>query len=495
MKVHLMFKDRDFDSNKETPKYLETTFSDLGINIVLDAMAKGDSLIYDISKKAFSSILTNPGDITYREEILKDSIAHPDVIKNIYETTLEAIRKKREWSLFGISSLSISSLTSSSVNLLQLFVDFLEKLRKIAEESIDKFESEGFRRFFSMLKEELNDEYLSTVRKTLKDLKFDEGILISAELGHYNQGINYVLRKPKSSMKDKIKWRFTEKVCIHPRDENGGEDLVRREERALNNAANILAQSADHVLDFFYTLRDEIAFYVGAINLHETLKELNSEISFPVPHDLHESVFEFEGLYDISLTLSKKSKLVANSLNLTNKNLIFITGANEGGKSTFLRSVGLAQFMMQVGLFTPAKHFEANTVTGIFTHFIKEEDKKLESGKLDEELARLNSLINIAQPHALFLFNESFSSTNEREGSEIGRQVVKALLENNVKIFFVTHFFDLANSFYEMGNEHFGFLRADRKASGERTFKVIEGKPLATSFGEDLFKKAFVHEK
>lgn len=135
MKVHLMFKDRDFDSNKETPKYLETTFSDLGINIVLDAMAKGDSLIYDISKKAFSSILTNPGDITYREEILKDSIAHPDVIKNIYETTLEAIRKKREWSLFGISSLSISSLTSSSVNLLQLFVDFLVDLA-VAEHEV-----------------------------------------------------------------------------------------------------------------------------------------------------------------------------------------------------------------------------------------------------------------------------------------------------------------------------------------------------------------------
>jgi DNA mismatch repair ATPase MutS len=32
-----------------------------------------------------------------------------------------------------------------------------------------------------------------------------------------------------------------------------------------------------------------------------------------------------------------------------------ITGANEGGKSTFLRSVGLAQLMLQAGMLTPAR--------------------------------------------------------------------------------------------------------------------------------------------
>ena len=39
-----------------------------------------------------------------------------------------------------------------------------------------------------------------------------------------------------------------------------------------------------------------------------------------------------------------------------------ITGANQGGKSTFLRSVGLAQVMMQSGLFVGAEAFGANIV-------------------------------------------------------------------------------------------------------------------------------------
>jgi AAA15 family ATPase/GTPase len=41
------------------------------------------------------------------------------------------------------------------------------------------------------------------------------------------------------------------------------------------------------------------------------------------------------------------------------KNFIVVTGANTGGKSTFLRSLGLAQLMMQAGMFVPANNFSA----------------------------------------------------------------------------------------------------------------------------------------
>jgi hypothetical protein len=35
------------------------------------------------------------------------------------------------------------------------------------------------------------------------------------------------------------------------------------------------------------------------------------------------------------------------------------------------------------------------------------------------------------------------------------------------------------------------FLRAERQADGARTFKLIEGEPLQTSFGEDLYNRIF----
>ena len=35
------------------------------------------------------------------------------------------------------------------------------------------------------------------------------------------------------------------------------------------------------------------------------------------------------------------------------------------------------------------------------------------------------------------------------------------------------------------------FLRAERTPDGQRTFRLPEGKPLATSYGEDLYRQIF----
>jgi MutS domain V len=120
------------------------------------------------------------------------------------------------------------------------------------------------------------------------------------------------------------------------------------------------------------------------------------------------------------------------------KSLVIITGANSGGKSMFLRSVGQAQLMMQCGMFVTARSLRASVCRQVFTHFIREEDPDMVSGRLDEELTRMSVIADRIGPRCLILFNESFAATNEREGSEIGRQVVRALLEAGIRVFFVT---------------------------------------------------------
>jgi DNA mismatch repair ATPase MutS len=93
------------------------------------------------------------------------------------------------------------------------------------------------------------------------------------------------------------------------------------------------------------------------------------------------------------------------------------------------------------------------------------------------------------------LFNESFAATNELEGSEIARQIVYALLEKGIKVVYVTHLYELAHGFYERNRGRFLFLRADRQTGGARSFKLVEGEPLKTSFGEDLYNSIFNVEK
>jgi len=89
------------------------------------------------------------------------------------------------------------------------------------------------------------------------------------------------------------------------------------------------------------------------------------------------------------------------------------------------------------------------------------------------------------------LFNESFAATNETEGSEIGRQIVTALLEARVRIFFVSHLYHFANGFYESRRQQTLFLKAERCPDGRRTFKLAQGRPLPTSYGEDLYTSLF----
>ena len=119
-----------------------------------------------------------------------------------------------------------------------------------------------------------------------------------------------------------------------------------------------------------------------------------------------------------------KDRVIGNDVTGDQKALVMITGANRGGKSTFLRSIGLAQLMMQCGMFVPAESFRANVCHGVFTHFKREEDSSMGSGKLDEELRRMSGIVDQISPYSMALFNESFASTNEREGSEIARQIV-----------------------------------------------------------------------
>lgn len=174
-------------------------------------------------------------------------------------------------------------------------------------------------------------------------------------------------------------------------------------------------------------------------------------------------------MYDVSLALEKKSDIVGNELEAEDKRLYIITGANQGGKSTFLRSVGQAQLMAQSGMFVGAEGFSAPIRYSIFSHFKKEEDITMKSGKLDEELSRMSDIADHLECGALVLFNESFASTNEREGSEICSQITHALIENGIEIFSVTHIHTYAATFLD--DKETQYLRAQRLEGGERTFR------------------------
>jgi DNA mismatch repair ATPase MutS len=497
-----MYQDRDFEVQQELPWNEPELTQDLELDTLFIAMARGDYFLQDAARKIiFSGLKDGQAPILYRQSILKDCLKNPAIVRNLYKIAEDAMetKQKNHWGWL-LENSNPAYVMSVSVGALQMFVGSLKQLRAVADEHADKFESEGFKTLFAMIKKELDTPYFALIQNHLRRLEFHHGILIGAELGKGNEGANYILRKPLDKKQSLMQRIFTKKSPVYtfriePRDEGGSKALEELRNKGIKSAVNSVAQSADHIDSFFNMLRFELGFYIGCLNLHEQLVKIGEPASFPEPAAVSERQHTFSGLYDICLALTVKRKVVSNNVNADRKNLVIITGANQGGKSTFLRSIGLAQMMMQCGMFVPAETFSANVCDGLFTHFKREEDITMESGKLDEELKRTSLIVDRLTLNSMVLFNESFAATNEREGSEIARQITTGLVEKGIKVFFVTHQYEFAHGLYDKKMANALFLRADREADGTRTYKLSAGEPLQTSYGEDLYNRIFVNEK
>lgn len=439
------------------------------------------------------SSLTEPEQIRYRQDVLRDCLQQRGPVREIYDLAVRAISEQKSFRL-GIFGERPESLLRRSIDVLGMFVGVLRELRGLGELHGDRFASPGFVRFFDMVRAELDDDYLATVAGHLKALRFRNGVLLSARLGAANQGVGYVLRTPRPEngggllRRAPVK-RPTFSLTIPDRDESGFTALAELRDRALGPVADALTQSADHVLDFFRGLRAELGFYLGCMNLDDQLGRAAGPRCFPEPRSGAPLRMSARGLYDPCLSLRLREGVTDNDLAADAKPLIMITGANQGGKSTFLRSLGLAQLMMQCGMFVTAASFSATVAERVFTHYKREEDATMAGGKLDEELDRLSDVVDCISAGSLLLCNESFASTNEREGSEIAFEVLRAMVGAGVRVVFVTHLFDVASRIHDQGSDGVLFLRAERRSDGQRTFRITEGEPLPTSYGRDLYER------
>lgn len=493
MRALLLHPDRAFDI--AAPASLDTTpfARDLELQILLDAATGGDKHLQTVMAAAFTASFANDADtVRHRQAVLADALADPAGLRDLYAIACEPFGRDRYWE-FSLYGHNPSAKVSSAVRTLRSCLGVLRRLRDRCAVMAPRFHSAGLRGFHETLQHDLDDPYLEAAEADLQTLMFRKGVLISAGIGGGGGAAGITLRKPQ---KRDVSWlqsvltpggpSYT--IQLAPRDDAGAQTFATLQNGGLSLISDALYAAAQHVLAFVTATRAELAFYVAALNLHDRLAAIGETVAFP---DLSESGAAFHccNLRDPSLALTMGRPAVGNDVDADGRPLIVITGANRGGKSTFLRSAGLAQVMLQCGLFVTADAFAASLRTGLFTHHRREEDRTMRSGKFDEELVRMDAIADAVRPGGLVLFNESFAATNEREGSDVARQIVTALLDSGVAVIFVTHMSEFARAFF--GDERTRFLRADRGADGTRSFRLQTAEPLTESFGRDLYERIF----
>lgn len=471
----------------------------------LKTVEKEDFYIYDTIKRLMLIPVLNEETLLYRQRVVETALAHRELIKNLYKIGERAgklleqggIRAKEQRARSGAGSGELLG----TYELLCGFVGLLKEL-KVLLETEELSVGNGFYDLKIRLQENYPEDFAAELDSVLADMEFftksgKSSFLVGVGAGmKFDHIALYDIRSASSQEGTKktegaggILRRIFQTGTVAMTEEEVLREAKQFETEAFRAVIAWLIPFFKEIAEFFEAFRVHMAFLLGCVQLSERMESIGLSFTFPTICKNKAGGIHFFGLYELGMAILMRMQPVCNALSANGCRLLVITGANQGGKSTYLRSLGIAQIMMQCGMFVPAAQFESCLYRNIFTHFTRREDQSMNSGRLDEELHRMDAIVRQVTRDSLVLLNESFATTTEKEGSIIAMELVSALYENGVSIGMVTHLLAFARELYAKREEPMVFLSAERKKDGTRTYRMVEQAPENTSFGLDLYEE------
>lgn len=173
------------------------------------------------------------------------------------------------------------------------------------------------------------------------------------------------------------------------------------------------------------------------------------------------------------------------------QNMFVITGPNNGGKTTYVTTVGLVQLMSQKGLFVPADSAEVSFVDGIFTHFVTPDDITKGEGRYRNELVRVKEIFEAATPYSLVILDEPCGGTSYEEGCRQSLVVLDGLHRLGPATYFTTHMHPVAEEVDKGRYPAAKNLSVECLYEGKKiryTYKVKAG-ASGRSYGEEIARE------
>lgn len=197
-------------------------------------------------------------------------------------------------------------------------------------------------------------------------------------------------------------------------------------------------------------LAEELRFFLGFLKVACRLEEAGVAWSRPQILPGHGGPLELRGLVDLALALrqaGQRETLVSNDLRLGRSELVaFITGPNQGGKTTFARAVGQVAYLASLGLPVPARSAKLPLLNPVLTHFPQQDDTENQRGGLADEVSRLHEVLTQANSSTLLVLNELFSATSAEDAFELSELAVQQFLALGCRVLWVTFLEELVTS-------------------------------------------------
>ena len=410
----------------------------------------------------------------------------------------------------------------SSITEIELYVSSVKVLHDCLTEVKDQLKSLAFLALAELVTtlaestyyRELNEKLNELTRRVREIKSVTVGVNLDAQLRPSSAGvlsINAETFKSGDALDKILRLNFKNDnyTCIAnlvPFGKKQSENQKMALSLAFNSAINDVYRSSlrswkkivqTYVLEnteFLLNLMPEFEFLVKGTNMLRALQNKGCVLSLPEIRPIEERAFVATGLYNPCVALKIEDEIVANDLVFDENATIYVlSGPNRGGKSVITCAIGLAQVMMQLGMYVPAEKAVMSPVDGIYTHFPTGADDTIDKGRLGEECARLSEILDCVTANSLVLLDESLSSTGSFEASYIAAEVLGGLSHVGCRCLFSTHLHELAAEIDNInarakasGGVAIDTLVAGMKGEGKRSFKITRAKPDGKSYARDI---------
>ena len=206
--------------------------------------------------------------------------------------------------------------------------------------------------------------------------------------------------------------------------------------------------------------------YIYQLDVYLSVAKVATERKYVFPLALRpdKPVVILEGVYHPHV-----SHAVGNSLRITpDSNVIFLTGANMAGKSTFMKSLGIALFLAHMGFPVPAARMEFSVLDGIYTTINLPDNLGMGASHFYAEVLRVKKMAHeLSQSKRLFIiFDELFRGTNVKDAYEATVAITSAFAQKRNSLFVIsTHIIEAGDVLKEKW-ENIGFKYLPTRMNG-----------------------------